>query len=82
MTQAIINQLPLFLDLDGALMDGGFVYIGEVSKDPEAFPLATFWDKALTQATGPLKTRGGYIVRGADPALEICHCRKSFTTLR
>jgi hypothetical protein len=68
MTQAIINPLPLFLDLDGALLDGGFIYIGEAGKDPEAFPLATFWDILLTEATGPLKTRGGYIVRGADPA--------------
>jgi len=69
MTLPIINPLPLWHDIDGTLLDGGSIYIGEAGANPETTPVATFWDKELTQAaTQPLRTRGGYIVRGANPA--------------
>lgn len=69
MTQRLNNPFPLFLDATGALLHNGYVYMGEPGQDPEAHPLATFWDKALTiPAVQPFRTRGGMIVNGLNPS--------------
>jgi len=70
MAQRINNPFPLFLDTDGSLLYGGFVYIGVAGQDPEANPLALFWDKDLTNAIAdlPLRTLGGMIYNGDSPA--------------
>jgi len=69
MTLAIINPLPLWRDLDDSLLDGGYIYVGVAEDNPETAPVITYWDRELTQiATQPLRTRGGYIVRGANPS--------------
>ena len=69
MTQPISNPLPVWHDIDGTLLDGGSVYVGTAGSDPETSAIATYWDKELTQpALQPLETRGGFIVRGANPA--------------
>lgn len=69
MTSRIINPFPLFLDRYGELLNGGRVYVGEAGQDPETHPLDVFFDSALTiAATQPLRTMGGHIVNGSDPA--------------
>jgi hypothetical protein len=65
-----VNPRPLFLDGRGALLDAGYIYIGEVGTDPEvgANQLDLFWDKAQTiPAAQPLRTLGGVIMNGSDP---------------
>lgn len=67
--QRLVNPFPLFLDQRGALLDAGFVYIGEAGGDPETTPIDVYWDADATQiADQPLRTRGGFIVNGANPA--------------
>lgn len=69
MTTEISNPFPQFHNLRGDLLDGGFIYIGTADADPEASPIAVYWDDALTIAAAqPLRTRGGYIVNGSAPA--------------
>lgn len=65
----LVNPVPLFLDGRGALLDAGYIYVGDVGTDPEvgANQLAVFWDKALTiPAVQPLRTLGGVIVNGMN----------------
>jgi hypothetical protein len=65
----LTNPVPLFLDLRGALLDAGYVYVGAAGQDPEATPIATFFDAERTiPAAQPLRTMGGRIVNGAYPA--------------
>jgi hypothetical protein len=67
----LTNPLPLFLDTRGALLDAGYVYVGAPGSDPEieANQIALFWDAAMTDAADqPLRTLGGQIVNGSDPA--------------
>lgn len=67
--QRLVNPDPLFLDLRGSLSDAGYLYVGEADEDPEATPLTVYWDEAGTQvAEQPLRTRGGFVVNGANPA--------------
>lgn len=64
------NPFPQFNDLQGALLDAGYIYVGAANADPEVSPLAIFWDSALTiPATQPLRTRGGVIVNNGVPSL-------------
>lgn len=67
----LANPVPLFLDGRGALLDGGFVYVGIAGQDPEdqSKRIATFFDAAQTLAAPqPLRTLGGVIVNGTAPA--------------
>lgn len=65
----INNPSPIWLDGRGQLLDAGFIYIGEPNKDPIAFPIATFFDKARTiPAPQPLRTLSGVIVNGQNAA--------------
>jgi hypothetical protein len=70
MTLEIGNPHPQFGNpFTGDLVDGGKLYIGTVGADPEASPVACFWDEALTlTAFQPIRTRGGYIVNGSNIA--------------
>lgn len=64
----LTNPVPLFLDLRGALLDAGRIWIGAAGQDPEMNPIAVFWDADRTIAADqPLKTMGGRIVNGAYP---------------
>lgn len=68
--QRVGNPISLFLDLRGALLDAGYIYIGAANADPEVSPVAVYWDAALTiPAVLPLRTRGGVIVNNGSPAL-------------
>lgn len=65
----LVNPVPLFLDGRGSLLDGGYIWIGDVGTDPEvlANQLPIFWDKAETvPAVQPLRTLGGAIVHGLN----------------
>lgn len=61
--QRLENPLPLFLDLRGALLDAGYIYVGTPDGNPETSQIQLYWDPDLTvEAEQPLRTRGGYIV--------------------
>jgi hypothetical protein len=65
--QRLSNPLPYFLDARGALLDGGFVYIGVANQDPESSPLPLFSDPATVHSLPqPLRTLGGLIVSGQN----------------
>jgi len=67
--QRINNPTPIFLDARGNLLDGGKIYIGAANADPETDPVAIFWDADLTiAAPQPVRTLGGRIVNGTQPA--------------
>jgi len=64
----LTNPLPIFLDADGTLLDGGYLYVGVASADPQSQPLQVYFDAAYTiPAAQPLRTLGGSIVNGATP---------------
>ena len=68
-TQSIRNPFPIFEDIDGTLLQNGYIYAGSPNTNPETNPVAVFWDSALTQAASqPLKTLNGVIVRSGSPA--------------
>lgn len=69
MTVRLDNPFPYFMDAEGEPLHNGYVYMGVAGQDPETHPLATFWDAALTiAAEQPFRTRGGYVVDGANLA--------------
>lgn len=69
MTVRLGNPFPMFFDAEGDPLHNGFIYMGEPGQDPETHPLDTFFDTDLTIAAAqPLRTRGGYIADGANPA--------------
>lgn len=68
MVKRLANPFPTFFDLDGSPLHGGTVHIGEAGKDPELFPIAVFYDDALSiPAAQPLHALGGVLVNGASP---------------
>jgi hypothetical protein len=67
--QRLENLTPLFLDSRGALLDAGKIYLGTSGADPEVSPIVAYWDSDLTLvAPQPLRTLGGVIMNGEDPA--------------
>lgn len=67
--QKVANPVPIFVDARGSLIDSGKIYIGQADADPETNPIVVFWDAALTiPAQQPLRTLGGLIVNGTNPA--------------
>jgi hypothetical protein len=66
---AIEAPYPLFLDLSGHPLTGGFLYFGGVNLNPETNPVAVYWDLAGTQpAAQPIRTINGVAVRSGTPA--------------
>lgn len=66
----LANPTPFFLDGRGALLDGGYIYVGTANTDPKIVGnrINLFWDKALTvPALQPLRTLGGVVVNGTAP---------------
>ena len=64
------NPIPLFLDGRGALLDAGYIYIGEANLDPETSPIDCYWDAALSiPAAQPFRTLGGAIANGSNQGL-------------
>ena len=65
----LANPVPLYLDGRGALLDAGYIYIGQPGTDPAIVGnrLDLFWDIDQTiSAAQPLRTLGGVIVNGGD----------------
>lgn len=58
-----------YTGLDGKPLDNGYVYFGQPDLNPVTSPAAAYWDPSGTiPASQPLRTLGGYIVRGGSPA--------------
>jgi hypothetical protein len=63
-----LNPYEFFVDTSGDALDSGYVWIGEINKDPRNYPVAVFYDEALTiPASMPLRTTNGYIYRNGSP---------------
>jgi hypothetical protein len=66
---AITAPLPQFFERNGAPLQNGFIYIGSASSNPETAPVSVYWDAGLTQpASQPIRTIGGFPVRGGNPS--------------
>lgn len=66
--QRIGNPVPLFLDARGALLDGGYIYVGAANADPEVSPITVYSDPSLTTPLAqPIRTVGGFAVNGVIP---------------
>ncbi len=63
-----INPFEFFVDADGDALDSGYIWIGEPNTYSPQFPVAVFYDEALTiPAAMPLRTSNGYVVRNGSP---------------
>ena len=63
------SPFPQYFDLSGAPLDGGLVYFGQPSQNPETAPITVYWDAAGTQpAAQPIRTLRGVPVRNGTPA--------------
>lgn len=70
MGEVTLNPYAYLVDTQGTALDGGLIYIGQPNQDPQATPIALFYDAALTiAAPNPLPTLGGFAVRNGSPAL-------------
>lgn len=59
---------PSFFEANGTALEDGYIWIGEVNKDPQANPLTVYWDAALTQPVAqPVRTINGYASRNGSP---------------
>lgn len=71
--QRLNNPLPIFIDARGALLDAGYIYVGDPNADPETNPIDLYIDQALTiPITQPLRTLGGLIVDGENAVYVYC----------
>lgn len=60
---------PIFTDKDGSPLDNGYLYFGEIDKNPETNPIQVYYDSAFTQpAAQPVRTINGYPSRNGSPA--------------
>lgn len=54
-------------DPTGRPLNKGRIYIGEANKDPEFYPIAVYFDQALTKvATQPIRTNNGFVDFAGD----------------
>lgn len=66
---SIAPAFQIFTDTSGEPLEDGFIWIGAVGLDPQANPIATYWDSALTQlAAQPIRTINGYPSNNGTPA--------------
>lgn len=71
---------PVFTDKNGDPLDNGYLYFGEVNKNPETNPIQVYYDSAFTQpAAQPLRTSNGYVMRNGSPALIYADSQFSVT---
>ena len=71
---------PIFTDKNGDPLDNGYLYFGEVNKNPETNPIQVYYDSAFTQpAAQPLRTSNGYVMRNGSPALIYADSQFSVT---
>ena len=66
---SIQPPFPIFTDTDGSPLENGYIWLGTANQDPQANPITTYWDAALTiTAPQPIRTSGGYPARSGTPA--------------
>lgn len=67
---AVESPLALYTDTrTGLPLDGGYLYFGTVSLNPETNPLTVYWDAAGTQPVAqPVRTIAGIPARAGTPA--------------
>lgn len=71
---------PVFTDKNGDPLDNGYLYFGEVNKNPETNSIQVYYDRAFTQpAAQPLRTSNGYVMRNGSPALIYADSQFSVT---
>jgi hypothetical protein len=69
MSTSIVSPFPIFNEIDGTPLDGGYIYIGTANLNPETSPVNVYWDAALTiPAAQPIRTIGGYPSRMGTPS--------------
>ncbi|WP_343518088.1 hypothetical protein [Sphingomonas sp.] len=67
--QKLGNPVPFFFDGSGRPLTGGYVYVGVANADPQTNPIDLFWDlEGDDPAAQPLRTIGGFLVNGTQPA--------------
>jgi hypothetical protein len=60
---------PIFTDIDGQLLEAGYIWIGTANLDPQTNPINVYWDVSLTiSAPQPVRTLAGYPSRNGTPA--------------
>ncbi|VVE59454.1 hypothetical protein PIN31009_05537 [Pandoraea iniqua] len=58
----LTNPVPIFIDLDGNPLNGGFIYVGVADTDPMTNPVSVYQDVERTIAmTQPLRTIDGMV---------------------
>jgi len=71
---------PIFTDKSGSPLDAGYLYFGEVNKNPETNPITVYYDRGFTQPVAqPVRTSNGYIMRNGSPALIYADSQFSVT---
>lgn len=71
---SIIPPYPTFSDLGGVPLEAGYIFIGEPGFEARATPKASYFDFALTVATGTasgaaVRTISGYPVKNGSPTM-------------
>ena len=67
--QVVSNPLMVFYGVDGLPLDGGMIFVGLTSRNPETNPIQVYWDRELTQpAAQPIRTTSGYPSRNGIPS--------------
>ena len=70
MSTQVISPFNVFTGRDGNPIDAGYIYIGQVNLNPQAYPVQAYWDKSLTiPASQPIRTIGGYPSRSGTPSV-------------
>lgn len=65
MTNEIKAPFEYFSDTDGKGLEAGYIYIGVAGLNPEANPIAVYFDSNMTvPAYQPIRTLGGFPVNG------------------
>lgn len=66
-TEVVAPFVPI-LNLAGAGLNAGQLYVGILGEDPRTNPQAAYWDSALTiPAAQPIEVLGGYTMRSGTP---------------
>lgn len=73
MSNRVSTPFLIYSDKDGSPLDAGFIFIGELNKNPISSPIAIFYDSELTMpAENPARTRNGYVVKNGAPRQLFC----------
>lgn len=66
---SVLAPYPIFSDLNGDPLSGGYLYIGVANQNPETNPVAVYWDSALSiPVAQPIRTIGGAPSRNGTPS--------------